>query len=157
MAGPFPQLNESPITKEKSQRWQVVGDTFTQSTCPILVGFRPAVPGSSFCVIINFLMSWLKKSDYDLKRLIMTQKLEPGIAGLKPTRTGRVDRVLFDLTALAMEPHTCHSDSDVLKTSYMKNVVMQWVKPLFCVYSQSWAQRRYSAAPLLFSVPLLFR
>ena len=30
----------------------------TLSTYPILVGFRPTVLGSSFCIIINFLMQW---------------------------------------------------------------------------------------------------
>ena len=42
-------------------------DTLTLSTCPNLGGFRPVILGARFCVIINFLMWLLKKSDYDVK------------------------------------------------------------------------------------------
>ena len=45
------------------------------STCPIFVGFWPAFLGSTFCIIIDF--------HYDIKKLIMMQKLKLRIAGLK--------------------------------------------------------------------------
>ena len=41
--------------------------TVIMSTCPIYVGFRPTVFGSSFCITIKFLMSQFEK-------VIMTSK-----------------------------------------------------------------------------------
>ena len=45
--------------ENKQVRPSVIGsrDTFPLSTCPILVGFRPSVLSSTFCIIISFLMS----------------------------------------------------------------------------------------------------
>ena len=57
----------------------------------IFRGFIPAVLGISFYIIINFFSVIIKKSDYDIKKLIMMQKLEPRIAGPKHTETGHVD------------------------------------------------------------------
>ena len=50
--------------------------TVSLSTSLILVGFRPTVLGSSFCIMTNFLMSELK-SDNNIHKLIMMQKLGP--------------------------------------------------------------------------------
>ena len=63
----------------------------TMSTCPNLVGFRLVVLDSLhhdqlFGVIV-------KESDYHIKKLIVMQKLESRIAGLKPTKIGRADSV----------------------------------------------------------------
>ena len=57
------------------------------------MSFRPAVLGSNFRIIINLLTSQLKKSGYDIKKLIMMQKLESRTVGLKPTKIGHVDEV----------------------------------------------------------------
>ena len=37
----------------------------------------------------------VKKSDYEIKKLIMMLKLEPTIVGLKPAKIGHVDRVII--------------------------------------------------------------
>ena len=49
------------------------------------------VLGSSFGIIINFLMSYALL--YDIKKLIMMQKLEPRTVNLKPAKIGHVDGV----------------------------------------------------------------
>ena len=53
-------------------------------SCFIFVAYRPAVFGSRLCVIINFVMSKLKK-------LIMMQKLEARAGSLKATKIGPMD------------------------------------------------------------------
>ena len=58
---------------------------YAVSTCPIYVCF-----GSSFCIIINLYVI-VKKSDYDVEKLIMMQNLKPRTAGLKPMKIGDVD------------------------------------------------------------------
>ena len=52
------------------------------------MGFRIAVFGSSFCIIISFLIT---SYNYDVKKLIMMQKLQLRTAGLKPTEIGHAD------------------------------------------------------------------
>ena len=42
-----------------------------------ITSLGPTVLGSSFCIIIDFLMSYLKKSDYDIRKWITMQKLKP--------------------------------------------------------------------------------
>ena len=67
------------------------------TTRPTYVGFRQMVLASSFCITIKFLMSLYITNVviiyYDLKNLIVKQKLESRTVGLKPTKIGRVDRV----------------------------------------------------------------
>ena len=53
------------------------------STCPFYMGFRPTVLGSSFCITTKFLRSSIIY--YDIKNVIVTQKLEARTMGLKPT------------------------------------------------------------------------
>ena len=55
--------------------------------------FRPALFGSTLHDN-QFSDVTVRKSDYDITELIMTQKLEPRTAGLKPTKIGLVDRVI---------------------------------------------------------------
>ena len=49
------------------------------------------VIGSSFCIIINVLTSYLY--DYDIKKSIVMQKFEPIPVSLKPIKIRHVDRV----------------------------------------------------------------
>ena len=44
----------------------------------------------------------VKKRNFDMKKLIMMQKLDPKIASLKPTKTGHVDRVIDSLNYLSL-------------------------------------------------------
>ena len=68
------------------------------STCPVLVGFGPAVLGSGIGIIMDFFMSQTKKSNYNVKKLLMVRQLEPGTAGLEPIEIGHVDRVCLNWT-----------------------------------------------------------
>ena len=47
-------------------------------------------------------MTSVKKSDYDIKKLIMMQKLEPRTVGLKLTKIAYVDRVIIYLYVIAV-------------------------------------------------------
>ena len=66
--------------------------SFTLSTSPIFMDFWRAVFGSSFCIIITFLMLQ-SLFNYHIKKLIMMQKLKPRTIGLKPTKIGQVDGI----------------------------------------------------------------
>ena len=91
---------DSPSSNNDCLGSNKVRGGYTLSTCPISVGFRPAVLGCSFCIIINFLTS--QSLNYDIKKLIMMQKLEPRTAGLKPNKIGYVDWVIAEETSLLM-------------------------------------------------------
>ena len=66
----------------------------------------------------QFLDVIVKKSDYDVKRLIMMQKLVPRTVGLKLTRIGHVDRItLSNVTCPVIEPKACHKH-DVVFNQY---------------------------------------
>ena len=62
--------------------------TNTLSTCPIYVGFKPTVLNSSFCItmkIIDVIIIIMTSIiHYDIKSLIVMQKLEARTVGLKP-------------------------------------------------------------------------
>ena len=68
--------------------------TYTLFTCPIFLGFRPRL-----LVLVSsynqFFDVTVLKSDYDIKKLIMMQQLEPRAVGLRPTKTARVDRQIM--------------------------------------------------------------
>ena len=74
--------------------------TFTPSTCPFFVSFWSAVLGSSFCIIIDFLMSQSLLFNYDINKLSMMQKLEPNF--LKPTKVGHVNRVIEPINLMTL-------------------------------------------------------
>ena len=63
-------------------------------------GFQAHCSGSSFCIIISFFDLVITFFSFDIKKLIMIQKLESRTVGIKHTKTGHV----LGITAYLQSP-----------------------------------------------------
>ena len=57
--------------------------TDTLSTCPITVGFKPAIHGSTFCITVNF--------DVIVKKVTMIYDIKKLTAGMMQTVMGTIN------------------------------------------------------------------
>ena len=118
---PSPRLSAwATQLRKTSQRWRAVGDT-----CPVHMsnfsGLQARGAWFWFLHHNQFLDVIITFFNYNIKKLIMMQKLESRTAGLKPTKIRHVDRVIVsDLTGPGIETQTFRTDSVCLTTELTK-------------------------------------
>ena len=85
---------ENRWSKSNLQVYNNLDHILTLSTCPILLGFELTVFGSKFLRHNQFLDVIITFFNYDIKKLIMMQKLLPRTVSSKPNKIGHVDRII---------------------------------------------------------------